>query len=467
MQAKVAEGARMRDGTQGDSPIQGQVPGLGWIGILRLALVQAMIGAVVALSTSTLNRVMIVELSMAAMIPAGLVAWHYVVQLSRTHWGHGSDRGGRRTPWIVGGMGVLGLGTTLAADGALMSPASPVMGGALMIFAFTLIGAGVGACGTSLLALMAAEVAPKRRAAAASIAWILMIAGIVVSTIITGSLLDPFSPPRLALVATGVAAVALAVTWLATRGVERPRPAVLAANAPPARLADALQDVWSDAAARRFTIFIALSMLAYSMQDLILEPFAGLRFGYSVGDSTKLSGVQHAGALIGMIGLGVLGTVTGGHKGGALRAWTVAGCAGSALALLALAVGAQMPEGWPLKANVAVLGFCNGVFTVAAIGSMMALAGSGGPGREGIRMGLWGSAQALAFGFGGFVGAAGLDAARHAGFGDGAAFAGVFAAEALMFLAAAFVAVWIGRSSADARRVGALPNDFAAEAASR
>ena len=76
---------------------------LGWLGIARLGLVQTALGSIVVLTTSTLNRVMMVELALPAVLPAALVAWHYAVQLSRPRWGHGSDGGARRTPWIVGG----------------------------------------------------------------------------------------------------------------------------------------------------------------------------------------------------------------------------------------------------------------------------------------------------------------------------------------------------------------------------
>jgi BCD family chlorophyll transporter-like MFS transporter len=76
---------------------------LGWLGIVRLGLVQSALGAVVVLTTSTLNRVMVVELALPAMLPAALVGWHYAVQLSRPRWGYGSDMGRRRTPWIIGG----------------------------------------------------------------------------------------------------------------------------------------------------------------------------------------------------------------------------------------------------------------------------------------------------------------------------------------------------------------------------
>jgi MFS transporter, BCD family, chlorophyll transporter len=447
-------------------PAEGAATGrLGWLGIVRLGLVQAALGAIVALTTSTLNRVMVVELALPAMVAGALVAWHYAVQLSRVRWGHGSDQGARRTTWIVGGIGVLGMGTTLACDGALLSPGNPWGGGALLFAGFSLIGAGVGAAGTSLLALLAAEVAPARRAAAASITWILMIFGIVLSTAITSQLLDPFSPGRLMAVATGVCAVALAVSWLATLGIERARTTAERAR-PAVPFREALRDVWSDSAARRFSVFIALSMLAYSMQDLILEPFAGLRFEMTPGQSTGLSSIQHGGVLLGMIGLGLIGTIGRGHSGRGLQLWSVAGCTASALALAGLAMAAQVGPGWPLKANVFALGFANGVFTVAAIGSMMALAGAGGPGREGIRMGLWGAAQALAFGLGGFAGAAGLDVARHVIGADAPAFSMVFAVEAVLFLVAAVAAALVGRTGTIAR-MPALPNDFTAEVQAR
>uniref|UniRef100_UPI00313AADA8 PucC family protein n=1 Tax=Sphingomonas sp. CFBP 8765 TaxID=2775274 RepID=UPI00313AADA8 len=166
---------------------------LGWLGIVRIGLVQSAIGAIVMLATSLLNRVMVVEYALPAALPAGLVAWHYAVQLSRPVWGHGSDRGVRRTPWIIGGMAVLALGALLAV-GALPLLAARAPGGlALAIAAFAMIGMGVGAAGTSLLALLATRVAPERRAAAAAITWIMMVAGIAVTAGVAGTLIEPFS----------------------------------------------------------------------------------------------------------------------------------------------------------------------------------------------------------------------------------------------------------------------------------
>ena len=57
---------------------------------------------------------------------------------------------------------------------------------------------------------------------------------------------------------------------------------------------EAFIEVWTEPKSRRFAIFVFVSMLAYSAQDLILEPFAGAVFGFTPGETTKLSGIQHA-----------------------------------------------------------------------------------------------------------------------------------------------------------------------------
>lgn len=424
---------------------------LGWLGIIRLGLVQSAIGAMVMLVTSLLNRVMVVEYALPAALPAGLVAWHYAVQLSRPIWGHGSDQGNRRTPWIVFGMALLAIGALVAVDAVPMLAAGSPFGYALAIIGYSMIGAGVGAAGTSLLALLASQVAPPRRAAAASITWIMMVVGIVVTANVAGALIDPFSLPRLAMVASGVALAAFVVAMLALWGLERPRAAAVAPDeAPSIGFGAALREMLTETDARQFTIFVFLSMLAYSMQDMILEPFAGLLFDFTPGQSTQLSGTQHSGVLIGMIVVGVAGSAFGGGTPASLRRWIIGGCMGSAIALAGLGLAAKVGAGWPLSANIMLLGFANGVFAVAAIGAMMGLAGAKGPSRAGIRMGVWGASQAIAFGLGGLIGAVGVDAGRALTGATDQAFMVVFMAEAALFLVAAWLAIGITRQRTEA-----------------
>ena len=419
---------------------------LGWLGIIRLGLVQTALGAIVVLTTSALNRVMVVELALPATLPGLLVGLHYALQMLRPRMGYGSDMGGRRTPWIMGGMAVLALGGVLAAAGTALMAQALWAGIALSVVAFLLIGGGVGAAGTSLLVLLAARTAPARRAAAASLVWIMMIAGFVITTAIAGKLLDPYSPERLVAVAAGVSAFAFTLATLAVWGMEGPRAARPEANdaeKPPFR--QALREVWAEPEARRFTIFIFVSMLAYSAQDLILEPFAGAVFGRSLGETTRISSLQHAGVLVGMIAIALIGSARGGRWAGTLRFWTIAGCLAAAAMMLALSVAGQFAAAWPLKTSFFALGVANGGFAAAAIASMMQMVARGHEAREGTRMGLWGAAQAVAFGLGGLAGAAAVDVARLL-LGDAAeAYSAVFILDAALFIASAMLAARINR----------------------
>ena len=418
---------------------------LGWVGIVRLGLVQTALGSIVVLTTSTLNRVMVVELALPALLPGALVGLHYAVQIVRPRFGFGSDIDGRRTPWIVGGIAVLAAGGILAAIATTLMALWPFVGIALAAFAFALVGLGVGAAGTSLLALLAKRVDPNRRAAAATIVWMMMIAGFATTAGTAGAFLDPYSAERLVAVTACVSVGGLLLASVAVWRVEGSAHARTsrpdAATQRPA-FREALVQVWAEPRARQFTIFVFVSMLAYSAQDLILEPFAGSVFGYTPGASTQLSGLQHSGVFVGMLLVAL--AASGKRRFGSLRAWTVGGCLASGAGLLALAIGGVAGSTWPLGPNVFILGVANGAFAVAAIGSMMNLAGDGRASREGTRMGLWGAAQAIAFGLGGFAGTVAADIARFFIADTGLAYGLVFAGEGLLFVAAAVMAAGVG-----------------------
>lgn len=428
----------------------------GWIDIVRLGLVQMSLGGIVVLTTSTINRVMVVELALPAIIPGLLVALHYATQVLRPRWGYGSDVGGKRTPWVIGGMAVLAIGGVGSAAATALMSISFAAGVALAIVAFLLIGLGVGAAGTSLLVLMATSVAPERRAAAATIVWVMMICGFIVTTILAGQFLDPFSMPRLIAVSAAVSAIAFTISTLAVWGLERrsianvAKPAAHKAAKPSFRTA--LKEVWDEPQARTFTIFIFVSMLAYSAQDLILEPYAGAVFAFTPGASTKLTGVQHGGVLAGMIAVALASTWLPAAIRPSLRTFTMAGCLASAATLLMIAAAGLAPETWPLSKLVFLLGFFNGAFAVAAIGSMMALVADGRESREGVRMGLWGAAQGIAFGVGGLIGAAAVDIFRLILVSPVVSYASVFTLEAGLFILSAALAARIGGSMAGPSR---------------
>ncbi len=424
----------------------------GWVQIIRLGLIQACLGAVVVVTTSTLNRIMVVELALPALLPGFLVAWHYAVQMVRPRMGFGADKGRRCTPWMMGGMLVLGTGGVLSAWATVWMATQPAYGTLLALLSFSLIGLGVSACGTSLLALMAKQVSEDRRAPAATTVWMMMILGFAVTAGVVGKLIDPYSPEVLLKVSTGLSVLTAVITATCLWRLEPNTESALTetsvdtpATAPTQDFKAALKDVLSEPTARTFTVFVFTSMLAYSAQDLILEPFAGAVHGFSPGQTTQLSGWHHMGVLMGMLAVAGAGSRWVSGRLGSVQAWMVGGCWMSGLATVGLCSSA-LSAVWPLQANVVFLGVANGAFSIAAIATMMRLAGEGGAGREGTRMGVWGAAQAAAFGLGGLLGTAASDLA-HAVLGEQrTAYAAVFGIQALMFGVSASLAVRLNRS---------------------
>ena len=410
---------------------------LSWLSIVRLGLVQMCLGAVVVLMTSTLNRLMVVELSLAATLPGALVAIHYLVQISRPKWGFLSDIQGNRTKWIILGMIILAVGANLAALCIPLYSFNATAATILSFFAYTLIGIGVGASGTSLLALLATHTIQHRRAAAATITWLMMIFGIAVTATVVGKLLDPYSIERLIKIVFGLTVITVAITFISTLNIERGLSTVNKNINKSQSFLTGLKVIWANSQTKRFSVFVFLSMTAYFMQELILEPYAGIVFSFTPGQSTSLSGMQNGGVFLGMLAVGIACT---GFKFGALKNWVWAGCMGSCISLVFIALAGQSPEIVPLAPLVFALGIFNGMFAVAAIGSMMSLASQNNDRREGTRMGLWGAAQAIAAGFGGLLGTILVDILQLVNFSHADAYGTVFIFEAALFALAASIA---------------------------
>ena len=431
-------------------------PPLSWFGIIRLGLVQTALGSVTVLTMATLNRVMVVELGLPSMLPGILVGLHYAMQVLRPRLGYGSDIGGRRTPWIVGGMLLHATGGALAAVATAWMATHLFLGIALAVVAFIMIGIGVSAAGTSLLVLLAKRTEPSRRSTAASIAWIMMVTGFIGTTAAAGYALDPFSGARLVAVCSSVSVIAMILTLIGVWNIEAP----VATNGdrgmeppPKSNFRAELMEILAEPQARRFAIFIFVSMLAYSSQDLILEPFAGAVFGMTPGATTKLAGFQHTGTLIGMTLVPLFNYLMPAWRT-RTTPWIVGACTASALALFNIAVAAAAGPGWPLRASIVAMGITNGVYAIVAIGAMMNLVSAGHRNREGTRMGIWGASQAVAYGTGGFLGTFASDATQHLVSSVSLSYALVFAAEAGLYLFAASLAIWAVRPMVNEKPAG-------------
>ena len=453
--------------------------GASWLNIACVGVVQASMGAVVVTTTTTLNRVMVVELALPAMLPGFLVSLHYFIQMIRPRMGHGADQTARCTPWSLGGMAVLTLGGIFAALATTWMAHAFILGVLSAVLAFCMIGIGVSACGTTLLVLLSKGVGDQQRPGAATAVWCMMIFGFALTSIVSGKLLDPFSFERLLEVSIGVSCLAMFLSALSLWGLESrllntqakatmseklSLPSHVVTSSPNVssnqgesqgssthQFKDALSQLWKDEQARLFTFFVFTSMLAYSAQDLVLEPFAGFIYHFTPGQTTQLSGTLHASVLAGMLLLALIGSRRINGRLGSISTWMIAGCLVSAIGMLGLCYA-----GWlgayerhlPLNPILLVLGLGNGLFSIAAISTMMRLATQqkqtleiqGESVRPGIRMGLWGAAQAIAFGLGGVVGTAASDFSKMWFANASWAYAIVFALEAFMFVLSAWIA---------------------------
>ncbi|MEX0310226.1 MAG: MFS transporter [Tateyamaria sp.] len=407
----------------------------GWGMLVRLCLVNAAIGGLAALPVNLFNRLMTVELALPALLPGLLVALHYGVQLTRPVWGHRSDVKGGRTPFILSGIAVVGLGVLGAAWGILLAETSANIAMFVWVVSYAVIGFGIGAAGTSFLALLA-NVSGENKGAVATLAWLFLIVGAISASVGTARMIEPYSAEALMMAVGLVAIVAFLVCVFATYRVEQgDRYGIVVEDLDDTPFTEALRLTWRDPVARRFTGFVFLSILAYYLSELVLEPFAGHVHGLSPADTTMLSGAQNGAALLGMIGAGALSH----FRLGSLRAWAVIGCVVSAIALLCL--GAQLS----VTVSTVVLGLGNGLFVVGAVGSMMQLAAAHAR-STGTRMGIFGAAQAIAAGLAGLVATGMLDLTRLV-LPDAAAYGTVFTLEAALFLCAALVASRVMRAA--------------------
>ena len=167
------------------------------------------------------------------------------------------------------------------------------------------------------------------------------------------------------------------------------------------------------------------------------EPFSAL----TPGESTQLGGLQHSGVLAGH---DLASRWWGGWPATAGKVCYAAACSS-----VAWARPPCLPR-WPGRLQRAPLaaarertgaGLRNGAFAVAAIGSMMRLVSEGRERRDGMRMGVFGAAQAIAFGLGGMLGTLSIDLSRWLTGSVSTAYAFVFCAQALLFVTAAWLAL--------------------------
>jgi MFS transporter, BCD family, chlorophyll transporter len=372
--------------------------------LVRLSLFQVSVGMAMVLLTGTLNRVMIVELGVPAWLVGLMVSIPVLIAPFRALIGFKSDThksvlGWRRVPYIwfgtmmqFGGFAILPFALlVLTGNGH----GSPVWGEAGAALAFLLIGAGINTTQTAGLALANDLASEEARPRVVALLYVMLLAGMVVSALVFGSLLHDFTAKQLIQIIQGVAVLTVILNSIAMWKQEARNPSLTARDAPRISFAEAWRQFSAAGRAKRLLIGVGLGSAAFSMQDILLEPFGGQVFGLNVGQTTWLTATMALGTLAGFaISARRLG------KGGDPYRLASLGILAGILAFAAVIFSPVLGLVSLFQTGVFFIGLGGGLFSVGMLTAAMDLASSGAGTMSGFALGAWGGVQATAAGIG-------------------------------------------------------------------
>jgi MFS transporter, BCD family, chlorophyll transporter len=367
--------------------------------LVRLALFQVSVGMATVLMVGTLNRVMIVELGVGAWLVALMVALPLLVAPLRALIGlksdlHKSFLGWKRVPFVwfgtlmqFGGLAIMPFALILLSGETAVQLWAGHIAAAL---AFLLAGAGAQTAQTAGLAL-ATDLAPAHaRPRVVALLYVMLLLGMVGCGLLFGALLENFSPTRLVQVVQGAAVASVLLNAIAMWKQE-PRNSLRAqAVLPKPHFALHWQHFASHNRARRFLAAVGLGAAAFSMQDIILEPYGGEVLGLSVSATTLLSAMMAVGALL-AFALAARSLSRGADPYRVAAAGALAGLVAFSMVVFA----EPMQSAHLFRAGVVLIGFGGGLFSVGTLTAAMALESGG---LNGLVLGAWGAVQATCAG---------------------------------------------------------------------
>jgi BCD family chlorophyll transporter-like MFS transporter len=385
--------------------------------LLRLSLFQISVGMATVLLLGTLNRVMIVELSVPAMVVALMIAIPVLVAPFRALLGHRSDThrsaiGWKRIPylwfgslWQMGGLAVMPFALIVLSGDQTHGPAWA--GEVLAALAFLMTGLGLHMTQTAGLALASDRADDRTRPRVVALLYVMFLLGMGVSAVIVGWLLRDFDPITLVRVVQGCGAATLILNLIALWKQEKVRPMTREERAVPRpRFRDAWADLMSGGSAGRLLAVVVIGTLGFNMQDILLEPYGGEVLGLSVSRTTLLTALYAVGALAGFL------TAARWLARGSDPFRTAArGILAGLVAFPAIIFAGPLASVPLFYAGAGLVGFGAGLFAVSTLTAAMALRTEGTG--AGLALGAWGAAQATAAGLSIFLAGALRDAIGH------------------------------------------------------
>jgi MFS transporter, BCD family, chlorophyll transporter len=256
------------------------------------------------------------------------------------------------------------------------------------------VGAGMATVQTAGLALATDLSADAKRPQVVALLYVMLIAGMLVSSLVLGRLLADFQPTRLVQVIQGLAVITLLLNVVALWKQEARRPANTRSTLPRGDFAASWQAFAADRTTRRLLIGLGLGAAGFAMQDVLLEPYGGQVLGLDVGETTALSALWSAGMLAGFaLAARLLARHADAHRMAACGALV------GIVAFTLVVLSAPLASVALLCAGAAGIGCGGGLFAVDTLIAVMGLARKDvDSSTSGLALGAWGAVQASAAG---------------------------------------------------------------------
>jgi BCD family chlorophyll transporter-like MFS transporter len=361
--------------------------------MFRLGLIHVAVAITLVPINSTLNRIMISELGLAATLVAVLVSLPYLFSPIQIWIGNYSDQhpvfGYRRTPYIVLGLLLCAGGAALAPTGAFLLAAGdsgpPVEGILVALVAFGAWGMGFNFATVAYLALAADLAGEEQRARTVGVMWFMLIVSVIIAGVAIGRALQPYSPAALFRAFYLTCGAALVLGFGGLVGLEQ-RGAVARTGARRS-FPTMVRAIAGNQQARLFFVYLIVLLVALLGQDLLLEPFAADVFGVPVRRTTEYTSIWGTALLAALLLAGTLTRRVGKRRAAAL------GAVLAASGLLLIACSGLLHLRALFIPGLVIFGFGSGISTAANLALMLDMTLEG---QAGVFIGAWGMADALA-----------------------------------------------------------------------
>lgn len=338
---------------------------------------------------STLNRIMIKELAISATVVALLISLPYILSPIQMAIGSYADRhplfGRRRTPYIM-------LGLLLCVSGALLAPYAAFelagaswVGVVLSVLAFGMWGMGYNLSAVSYLSL-ASEIDPQGRSRTIATMFFLMIIGIILTAVVVGRMVDPYTPEALIRAFWVAQGAALVLGSIGLVRLEKPAREMTAAPEKRYTWREMSDAVFGNRQARLFFWYLLLLLAAILGQDVLLEPYGGEAFGLTPSETTRITQIWGVCFLITLVLAGVLQSRLSKRTVALVGNWT------ALISFAIIAVSGLIGSASVFFTGVVLLGLGSGLSTVSNLSLMLDMTT---PANVGLFVGAWGVANAL------------------------------------------------------------------------